>query len=67
MIRRTVRLRREYLYKKSLERKESAIYERKQKLKQALEGEPKRKSNFFFTYGKPGFAPCIFDTLILIN
>ncbi|OBZ86415.1 U3 small nucleolar ribonucleoprotein IMP4 [Choanephora cucurbitarum] len=37
MIRRNTRLRREYLYKKSLESKERTIYERKQKIKDALE------------------------------
>ena len=36
-VRRNVRLRREYLYRKGLEGKERAIYERKQLLKRALE------------------------------
>ncbi|CAG8462312.1 6751_t:CDS:2 [Funneliformis caledonium] len=41
MIRRQTRLRREYLYKKSLETKEKQIYERKQKIKEAIrEGRP---------------------------
>lgn len=39
MIRRNARLRREYLYRKSLEGKERDEYERKRKIKQALEGE----------------------------
>ena len=38
MNRRNVRLRREYLYRKSLEGKEKDAYERKRKIKQALEG-----------------------------
>lgn len=37
-LRRQARLRREYLYRKSLEEKERTIYERKKKLKAALEG-----------------------------
>lgn len=37
--RRTVRLRKEYLYKKSLEGRELQAYERKEKLKAALQGE----------------------------
>ncbi|KAJ3275188.1 snoRNA-binding rRNA-processing protein imp4 [Borealophlyctis nickersoniae] len=37
MIRRQTRMRREYLYRKALESKERVIYERKQKLKEALE------------------------------
>ena len=38
MIRRTARLRREYLYRKSLEGKEKVKYEHKRALKKALEG-----------------------------
>jgi U3 small nucleolar ribonucleoprotein protein IMP4 len=38
MIRRNARLRREYLYRKSLEGKERVAYERKRKIRQALEG-----------------------------
>mmetsp|Transcript_21840 Transcript_21840/g.37305 ORF Transcript_21840/g.37305 Transcript_21840/m.37305 type:complete len:296 (+) Transcript_21840:182-1069(+) len=41
MLRRNVRLRKEYLYRKSLEGKERATYERKRQLKKALEdGKP---------------------------
>ncbi|KAL3678156.1 hypothetical protein R1sor_021112 [Riccia sorocarpa] len=41
MIRRTTRLRREYLYRKSLEGKERALYEKKRKIRLALEeGKP---------------------------
>ncbi|CAG8521979.1 5075_t:CDS:2 [Paraglomus brasilianum] len=41
MIRRQTRLRREYLYRKSLETNERQIYERKQKIKEAIrEGKP---------------------------
>eukprot|EP00249_Psilotum_nudum_P003059 c16377_g1_i1 orf=380-1255(-) len=41
MIRRNTRLRREYIYRKSLEGKERALYEKKRKIKQALEeGKP---------------------------
>ncbi|KAG9292847.1 hypothetical protein G9A89_016209 [Geosiphon pyriformis] len=41
MIRRETRLRREYLFRKSLETKEKQIYERKQKIKEAIrEGKP---------------------------
>ena len=39
MIRRNTRLRREYLYRKSLEGKERQAYERKRKIREALEGE----------------------------
>lgn len=38
-LRRDVRLRKEYLYRKSLEGKERASYERKWRIKKALEGE----------------------------
>jgi len=41
MIRRNTRLRKEYLYRKSLEGKESEIYEKKRKIRKALaEGKP---------------------------
>ncbi|ORZ20724.1 anticodon-binding protein [Absidia repens] len=41
MIRKNTRLRREYLYKKSLESKERTIYDRKQRIKEAIEkGQP---------------------------
>lgn len=41
MLRRDVRLRKEYLYRKSLEEKESKKYEKKQLLKEALDmGKP---------------------------
>ena len=38
MLRRNARLRKEYLYRKSLEGKEKAAYERKRLIKRALEG-----------------------------
>ena len=38
MLRRNVRLRKEYLYRKSLEGKEREEYERKRKIRKALEG-----------------------------
>lgn len=38
MLRRNVRLRKEYLYRKGLEGKEKAEYERKRAMKKALEG-----------------------------
>jgi hypothetical protein len=38
MLRRNARLRREYLYRKSLEGKERAVYERKRKIREALAG-----------------------------
>ena len=38
MIRRNARLRREYLYRKSLEGKEKTTYEKKQKIKHAIAG-----------------------------
>lgn len=41
MLRRTIRLKREYLYRKSLEGKERLLYEKKRKIRQALEeGKP---------------------------
>ncbi|MCI15609.1 U3 small nucleolar ribonucleoprotein IMP4-like, partial [Trifolium medium] len=41
MIRRTQRLRKEYLYRKSLEGKERLLYENKRKIREALqEGKP---------------------------
>mmetsp|Transcript_16216 Transcript_16216/g.50955 ORF Transcript_16216/g.50955 Transcript_16216/m.50955 type:complete len:291 (-) Transcript_16216:47-919(-) len=41
MLRRNARLRREYIYRKSLEGKERTVYEKKRKLKEALEdGKP---------------------------
>jgi U3 small nucleolar ribonucleoprotein protein IMP4 len=39
MIRRNTRLRKEFLYRKSLEGKEEAAYERKRQLRKALDGE----------------------------
>ena len=39
MIRRNARLRREYLYRKSLEGKEKTTYEKKQKIKNAVAGQ----------------------------
>ena len=39
MIRRNARLRREYLYRKSLEGKEKTTYEKKQKMKSAIAGQ----------------------------
>ena len=45
MQRRTARLRREYLYRKSLEGKERTEYERKRKIRQALEGRQGRAAN----------------------
>lgn len=39
MIRRNARLRREYLYRKSLEGKEKAIYDKKRKIKDAIAGQ----------------------------
>lgn len=38
MLRRNIRLRREYLYRKSLEGKERLLYEKKRKIREALEG-----------------------------
>lgn len=38
MIRRNARLRREYLYRKSLEGRDKALYEKKRLLKKSLEG-----------------------------
>lgn len=38
MLRRNARLRKEYLYRKSLEGKEKELYEKKRKIRQALEG-----------------------------
>lgn len=40
MLRRNVRLRREYLYRKSLEGKARLLYEKKRKIRQILEGSP---------------------------
>ena len=39
MLRRNARLRREYLYRKSLEGKDREEYERKLKIRRALEGQ----------------------------
>jgi U3 small nucleolar ribonucleoprotein protein IMP4 len=39
MLRRNARLRREYLYRKSLEGKEREAYEKKRKIREALRGE----------------------------
>ena len=39
MLKRHARLRKEYLYRKSLEGKERELYEKKRKIRQALEGE----------------------------
>lgn len=38
LLRRNARLRREYLYRKSLEGKERELYEKKRKIREALEG-----------------------------
>lgn len=45
MIRRNARLRKEYLYRKSLEGKEKATYERKRLIRKALDGEAARVLN----------------------
>lgn len=42
MLRRHARLRKEYLYRKSLEGKERELYEKKRKIRQALEGGSRR-------------------------
>jgi len=39
LLRRNARLRREYLYRKSLEGKERELYEKKRKIREALEGQ----------------------------
>ncbi len=44
-LRRQARLRREYLYRKSLEDKEKSILERKRKIKESIEGEDDMISN----------------------
>jgi len=43
MLRRNARLRRESLYRKSLEGKERSIYEKKRKIREALAGEGGRR------------------------
>jgi hypothetical protein len=43
MIRRNTRLRKEFLYRKSLEGKEEAAYERKRQLRKALDGEQQQQ------------------------
>ncbi len=48
MIRRNTRLRREYLYRKSLEGKERVAYERKRKIREALEGEAQHRHMLLF-------------------
>jgi U3 small nucleolar ribonucleoprotein protein IMP4 len=40
MLRRNARLRKEFLYRKSLEGKERELYEKKRKIREALEGAP---------------------------
>ena len=39
MLRRDIRLRKEYLYRKSLEGKQKEEYEKKQKIRDALDGD----------------------------
>jgi U3 small nucleolar ribonucleoprotein protein IMP4 len=39
MLRRNARLRKEFLYRKSLEGKERELYEKKRKIREALEGQ----------------------------
>lgn len=50
MLRRNARLRREYLYRKSLEGKEREEYERKRKIREALEGKTRFSSSAQKTY-----------------
>ena len=45
MLRRNARQRKEYLYRKSLEGKELELYEKKRKIRQALEGAPAGRCN----------------------
>jgi U3 small nucleolar ribonucleoprotein protein IMP4 len=62
-IRKNTRLRREYLYKKSLESKERTIFDRKQRIKEAIESKLDDKWGalniltslfaFFFIEGQP--------------
>jgi len=47
-IRRQARLRREYIYRKSIEDRERTIQEKKQKLKHSLDGNFLFKKMFFF-------------------
>ncbi|RUS30456.1 anticodon-binding protein [Jimgerdemannia flammicorona] len=49
-IRRNTRLRREYLYRKSLETKERSIFERKQKIKEAIERKLQINCYFYFIF-----------------
>ena len=77
MIRRNARLRREYLYRKSLEGKEREEYERKRKIRQALEGSYSALFLYSPVVSAPGFAapllgrqglpqpPCCFDPQML--
>lgn len=51
MLRRNARLRKEYLYRKSLEGKEKAAYERKRQIRKALDG---RDISAPFTCGNMG-------------
>ncbi len=68
MIRRNARLRREYLYRKSLEGAERVAYERKRAIRQALEGAtprpppvpwPRSSSNFCSHSGVRGFGSTV--------
>lgn len=48
LLRRNARLRKEYLYRKSLEGKEKELYEKKRKIRQALEGMHDTHYGLFF-------------------
>lgn len=49
-LRREVRLRKEYLYRKAQEDRQRSIEEKKQKLKSALDGETHFKSHLVFSF-----------------
>ena len=59
MLRRNARLRREYLYRKSLEGKEREEYERKRVIRQALEGMDQFSSNCVPKYKASGNIPLL--------
>lgn len=69
-VRRTARLRREYLYRKSLEGKEKELYERKERLKAALAGEEEGRAALSWEAYRelqPSADPSPLETLLSLS
>lgn len=62
MLRRNSRLRKEYLYRKSLEGKEKEYYDKKRKIKEALQGMSSQKSHNIAHAANESLLPSLHST-----